>query len=94
MLEFDYKLWIALAIGVWNIITFAMMKMDKTRAEKSKWRIREKTIFTSAFLLGAFGVLAGMKMFRHKTKHLSFKIGIPVIVVLNLISIYYLYKIL
>ncbi|HHX18709.1 MAG: DUF1294 domain-containing protein [Clostridium sp.] len=71
-----------------------MMKVDKTRAKKSKWRIKEKTIFISAFLLGAFGVLAGMYIFRHKTKHWSFKIGIPVITILNFITICYFYKIL
>lgn len=94
MFEIDYRWMIALVIIVWNIITFSMMKIDKTRAEKSKWRIKEKTIFISAFLLGGFGVLAGMNIFRHKTKHLTFKIGIPIITILNLISIYYFYKIL
>jgi uncharacterized membrane protein YsdA (DUF1294 family) len=93
-LEIDYRWIIALVIVVWNIITFAMMKVDKTRAKKSKWRIKEKTIFISAFLLGAFGVLAGMYIFRHKTKHWSFKIGIPVITILNFITICYFYKIL
>lgn len=92
LLEIYLKWIIALVILVWNIITFAIMNIDKTKAKKSKWRIKEKTIFISAFLLGAFGVFAGMYVFRHKTKHRSFKIGIPIIAIINIISIYCIYK--
>ena len=91
MFESRWKWAVVLVIVLWNIITFIMMKIDKSKAEKSKWRIKEKTIFLSAFLSGAFGVLAGMYIFRHKTRHWSFKIGIPLIAIINLILIYFLY---
>lgn len=94
MFKNDYKLVITLVIVMWNVATFTMMKIDKIKAKKLKWRIKEKTIFMSAFLLGGFGVLAGMQIFRHKTKHWGFKIGIPGIVILNLILICYIYKVL
>ena len=49
MFESHWKWAVVLVIVLWNIITFIMMKIDKSKAEKSKWRIKEKTIFLSAF---------------------------------------------
>lgn len=66
------------------------MFIDKNRAKKGNYRISEKTIFIIALLLGAIGVYIGMYKFRHKTKHLSFTVGIPVCIVINVLTIYYL----
>ena len=60
-----------------NLIGFAAMALDKRRAIRHKWRIPERTLFLIALLFGSIGVLTGMYVFRHKTKHLSFSIGIP-----------------
>lgn len=76
----------------WNLITFALMGIDKSRAENKKYRISEKTLFVSAFLFGGFGISLGMSVFRHKTKHMSFKIIIPISIVTNIIVGYYLFK--
>lgn len=73
-----------------NMSTFLIMLIDKRRAIRHQWRIPEKTIFTLAFLGGACGALAGMYAFRHKTKHLSFRILLPVFLCLNLIAAYFL----
>ena len=68
------------------------MGYDKYLAKNNKWRISEKAIFTLSLLLGSIGTYLGMYKFRHKTKHLKFTIGIPVIFIINIITIYYMYK--
>lgn len=62
-----------------NIIGFAIMGIDKKKAENHKWRIPEKTLFFVAIIGGSIGTNLGMKVFRHKTKHSSFVIGMPAI---------------
>ena len=77
--------WIYLLII--NIIGFFVMGIYKAKAKANAWRIPEKTLFIIAFLGGALGVWFGMYNFRHKTRHWYFKLGIPCIVVLNVIFI-------
>ena len=75
-----------------NLIGFFAFWVDKRKAQKGKWRIPEKRLFLFAFLGGGIGCSIGMKVFRHKTKHLSFVIGIPAIMVVEyvaMIAIYY-----
>lgn len=62
-----------------NIIAFFLMGIDKKKAQTSAWRIPEKTLFLSAILGGGVGAIAGMQLFRHKTRHRSFVIGMPLI---------------
>jgi uncharacterized membrane protein YsdA (DUF1294 family) len=66
------------------------MKIDKNRAIKHRYRIREKTLWLVAFFGGAVGTTMGMQIFRHKTKHLSFKIGFPLLAIGEIILIVYL----
>lgn len=68
------------------------MGVDKKRSQKLKWRIPEKRLFGFAFFGGSLGVLSGMYTFRHKTKHWSFRIGVPLLLVLNVVVIYFLLK--
>lgn len=68
-----------------NLAGFLSMGIDKRKAQKQKWRIPEKVLFLFAILGGSAGSLLGMYTFRHKTKHRQFVIGIPVILVLQLI---------
>lgn len=75
-----------------NFIGFFAFWIDKRKAQKGKWRIPEKRLFLFAFLGGGIGCSIGMKVFRHKTKHLSFVIGIPTIMIVEyvaMIAIYY-----
>lgn len=67
------------------------MGLDKNKARNKEMRISEKTIFTLALFLGAIGIYAGMQKYRHKTKHFKFVVFIPILIFLNLISIYYIY---
>lgn len=79
-------------IVIINIISFLSMYVDKKLAKAQKRRISEKTLFTLALLLGSIGSITGMYKFRHKTKHNSFVIGMPLILVINIICVYFLFK--
>ena len=68
----------------WTLIAFVLMGADKWKARHDNWRVPEKALFLSAILGGSVGALAGMYLFRHKTKHLSFTIGMPVILALQI----------
>ncbi|WP_246941069.1 DUF1294 domain-containing protein [Bacillus pinisoli] len=73
-----------------NIISYIMMYQDKQKATKREWRIPESTLWIIAYLGGSVGIWLGMKRFRHKTKHRSFKIGVPILVILHIIFYMYL----
>ncbi|MCR5254592.1 MAG: DUF1294 domain-containing protein [Acetatifactor sp.] len=68
-----------------NILGFASMGIDKEKAKRNAWRIPEKTLFLIAIMGGSIGSIAGMQVFRHKTKHMSFVIGMPLILILQVI---------
>lgn len=70
-----------------NILGLISMGIDKRKARKHLWRIPEKSLFFIAILGGSIGSLSGMYLFHHKTKHKTFVIGIPVILVLQVILI-------
>jgi uncharacterized membrane protein YsdA (DUF1294 family) len=77
-----------LFIAVINTCSFLLMGYDKAKAKSKGQRVSEKTLLSVAFFGGAFGSLFGMKVFRHKTKHLQFKYGVPLLVVLNIFGYY------
>ena len=62
-----------------NAAAFVLMLSDKEKARKNKWRIPESTLFTIAVFGGSLGIYAGMYAFRHKTRHIKFSLGIPVL---------------
>lgn len=62
-----------------NAAGLALMLVDKWKAKKNRWRVRESTLLLIAALGGSVGSLAGMYLFRHKTLHLKFTLGIPLI---------------
>ncbi|WAA11642.1 DUF1294 domain-containing protein [Fervidibacillus halotolerans] len=81
---------ILVVIILMNIFGFIVMGMDKRRAKRQKWRISERTIWLTALLGGALGITIGMYVFRHKTKHLSFKLGLPFLIVAQFACFLYL----
>lgn len=66
-----------------NIIGFLMMGIDKSKARRHRLRIPERRLFACAFLGGSVGSLLGMAVWRHKTKHLKFTLGIPAILLIE-----------
>lgn len=70
-----------------NLLAFLAMLIDKKKAEKGRWRIKEATLLTMALIGGSIGSIVGMYTFRHKTQKARFFIGIPVIIVLQILLI-------
>ena len=73
-----------------NVVTFFMYGVDKWKARKSKWRIRETALLGLAVLGGSIGAWLGMKVWHHKTLHKKFKYGIPAIIIVQLAIIGYI----
>lgn len=74
-----------------NVMAYVMMWIDKTRAIKKKERISENSLFMMALFLGAIGIYGGMKTpIYHKAAKLKFRLGIPVLIVLNVFLIYFM----
>lgn len=69
-----------------NALGFLLMLVDKWKARKNRWRVRESTLLLIAALGGSVGSLAGMYLFRHKTLHLKFTLGIPLILAAQCIA--------
>lgn len=67
-----------------NILGFAVMGIDKQKAIKKRWRIRESTLFLIALVGGSLGSILGMRIFHHKTKHWYFVCGMPLILMLQI----------
>ena len=85
-----YVLGLVIYFFIINLFAIFLMKYDKVKAINNQFRVSEKTLFLIALILGGIGIYIGMYLFRHKTKHVKFTIGIPLIIILNILTIYYL----
>lgn len=72
------------AMFIWNITVFFLYAMDKFRARHGGWRVSEKSLLLCGFLGGGVGAMAGMLLLRHKTRHLRFRLLLPVAALLTL----------
>ncbi|HVJ48533.1 DUF1294 domain-containing protein [Desulfitobacterium sp.] len=77
---------------VWNLVTCLLMGIDKHRAKNNSWRIPEVRLLSVALLGGALGIFVGMQIFHHKTKHPKFTVGIPLLLLINVLLYYGLWK--
>ena len=68
-----------------NVVGYLIIWHDKRKSRTGQWRVPEARFFAIALVGGALGVYYGMKTFKHKTQHLSFKIGIPLLIAFNII---------
>ena len=75
-----------------NALGFTLMLADKYKAKKNLWRIPEATLLGVAAIGGSLGCLGGMYAVRHKTKHLKFTLGIPVILATQIIILVLIYS--
>ena len=73
-----------------NLIGFFSMAIDKFKAKNQMWRTKEQTLFIIAMIGGSIGSIAGMYTFRHKTKHPNFTIGMPVILITQIVLVIYM----
>lgn len=78
---------VAICIAVINLITFALFGIDKRRAKKGMWRISEKTLLFFSAAFGAAGALFGMRIFHHKTRHKKFSVGVPLLLLLQILLV-------
>lgn len=68
-----------------NAVALLLMFADKQRARKKLWRIPESALFCCAVLGGSLGALIGMYLARHKTRHRKFTLGMPAILILQIL---------
>lgn len=68
-----------------NALSCLLMLIDKIKAAKKRWRIPERTLLGVCAIGGSLGGLIGMKLFRHKTLHPQFSIGIPVMLAVHIV---------
>ena len=74
-----------IALAAMNALTFALYGIDKSRARRGAWRIRESTLLGTAACFGALGALLGMYVFHHKTKHRAFALGVPALLLIQVV---------
>lgn len=67
-----------------NAAALALMLADKQKARRGVWRIPEATLLEIAVLGGSIGAIIGMYLFRHKTRHLKFSLGLPLILAVQI----------
>ena len=75
---------ISLYLAAINVVTFLVYGLDKWKAKQGAWRIKESTLLLLAAVGGSVGALLGMQTFRHKTKHLQFTVGVPLILLVQI----------
>ena len=78
-------------IGI-NVVTFFIYGIDKWKARRGKWRIPEDTLIWLAIAGGSIGALQGMYLFRHKTQHKKCTLGIPAIILVQAVIVYFFLK--
>ena len=83
----NYKL---IYIIIINILAFILMGWDKYCSKKDYWRISENNLLGIAVLGGGIGEIIGMFTFRHKTKKAQFRIGLPIIIIINILIYIYI----
>lgn len=73
-----------------NLVGFITMYIDKKKSQRRQWRVPEARLFGIAIVFGSIGILLGMYLFRHKTKHMKFVIGIPIILITQIVLVLFL----
>lgn len=70
-------LYLTYGLLAWNLLVWFLFFVDKQSARREGWRVRERTLLLCAVLLGGAGAWAGMRTLRHKTLHTSFRVLVP-----------------
>lgn len=80
---------ILIYLAVINALGFLSMGIDKFKAKYEMWRTKEQTLFIIAIIGGSIGSILGMYVFRHKTKHTNFTVGMPIILISQIALVIY-----
>ena len=70
-----------------NVIAFGLYAIDKRNAVCELWRVPEAVLLGIAIIGGAYGAGAGMLLFRHKTRHVSFLVTVPLFFAIGMIAL-------
>ncbi len=73
-----------------NVITYIVYAYDKHQAREHKWRVRESTLLLLPLFMGSIGALTAMYTLRHKTKHIKFTLGVPLLLIVNILTLIFL----
>lgn len=84
MEETNYQFITQVYLVVINLATFFTYGIDKWKAKRSKWRVRETALLGLAVLGGSIGAWLGMRVWHHKTQHKKFKYGVPLILIIHI----------
>ena len=77
---------------VLNVVSFALYGLDKWKAVNGMWRIRERTLLIAAVAFGAFGAFLAMQLFRHKTRTPVFCYGVPVMMAVQAVILFFVLR--
>ena len=83
---------ITFALLIWNLLTFIIYGIDKSRAKRGTWRIPEKYLLSFAFLCGGFGAWLAGVTFHHKTRKWYFKTVWFLGIVTTLVALYLIWR--
>ncbi len=83
---------VLLAAAGWNLLVFLLFGLDKWKARQNLWRIPEKSLLLASLLLGGIGAACGMLVFRHKVSKWSFRIGVPLGLLLSMAEFLMIYQ--
>lgn len=79
-------------LAIINAVSFLLMLIDKQKARKRRWRIPEAVLLGVTAIGGSFGTLMSMYIFRHKTRHMSFTAGVPLLLFVHFFVVLWLLK--
>ena len=79
-------------LAIMTVVGLIIMKVDKVKAQKQAWRVKEATLFLVSAIGGSLGTWAGMYIFRHKTKHWYFVVGMPAIFIIHVVLLVFLFS--
>ena len=83
---------VLIVLAVLNIVSFGLMAYDKRCARAGKWRVSEKALFIAAACFGGLGSVLGMVLCRHKTKHWYFKLFFPLMLIVQIVLLWFGYQ--
>ena len=91
-LGFDWQTVLFAYLAAVNLLLFVVMGADKGFARRHLRRVPERTLFTLCLLGGGLGGILGMYVFRHKTRHVKFVVGFPLIFLAEAVALYLLLR--
>ena len=79
----------ALYLAIMSLAAFIAFGVDKRRSKHRMWRTPERTLLLLAALGGSPGALFGMRVFHHKTRHRKFTVGVPFILAVQALAVWF-----